>query len=631
MEAHILNKLERIENLLKLQSNTNYRGANEPKPDEALATADSVSGVDCKSWEEDMKLNIKSILGRSGSIKSKAVYAIEYEWNDQSCYEEKDRFTKNIGYSDFKHMMGDGEDYDAEQFKKFLDKIQQLNKKLETNKFDLNLRPVFETYINDLGLQGAFSIDVTNIPCNDPKKCIPVLEAEKIAGNVKYEYEKFTESLEFEGKQYKDGSFKITIKSSKEIVNPSPIYMLLKGHIIFHVLNVARLPRHPPPKDLHYGNILVDFDNYNNNASTSLDKIKVIDKFGTCTGKNCIQGLVVHKFDDKDASEDESNDMQTPTGKPQKDSIIKIFVRTPTFNGIKGIKTIPLEVKPSDSIDNVKAKIQDEEQILSSKQRLIFRDTELEDGKTLLDYKIRNKSTITLELALTHNKILENIKEIKEQRIKDLEDNKTTWAKDLAGLKIHRERYSTLQKKLETLEEERTPNAENKKLLEEAKNELKADIEETDRLIQKAKADTGKPQKEEIDRLIEGVSTVDDNLTALQKHMQTLWTMQYEFFLMERDWPSNTEPELQEAKNKLKADIEESEKLVEEAKNQLRIDIEGNARLLQKPEAPESPPRSQSWGSWLFGDDRKRSESESDLKNLQNIINKDAISTEYVF
>ena len=47
MEAHILNKLERIENLLKLQSNTNYRGANEPKPDEALATADSVSGVDC--------------------------------------------------------------------------------------------------------------------------------------------------------------------------------------------------------------------------------------------------------------------------------------------------------------------------------------------------------------------------------------------------------------------------------------------------------------------------------------------------------------------------------------------------------------------------------------------------------
>jgi len=72
---------------------------------------------------------------------------------------------------------------------------------------------------------------------------------------------------------------------------------------------------------------------------------------------------------------------------------LQVFVHLPS-----GV-VVTLDVESSDSIENVRQKLQDKTLILPEQQRLVFGVTELLDGRTVADYNLQQGDIVELEYA----------------------------------------------------------------------------------------------------------------------------------------------------------------------------------------------------------------------------------------
>lgn len=83
---------------------------------------------------------------------------------------------------------------------------------------------------------------------------------------------------------------------------------------------------------------------------------------------------------------------------------MQIFVNILTSVNALTRKTVNLEIEASDTVKNIKSKIQDKEGIPLEQQILIFAARRLKDDKRLSDYFIQNECTLYLVITMENKR-----------------------------------------------------------------------------------------------------------------------------------------------------------------------------------------------------------------------------------
>ena len=128
-------------------------------------------------------------------------------------------------------------------------------------------------------------------------------------------------------------------------------------------------------------------------------KVKIYDKEGIPPEEQRLVSAVRRLEDDRTMSDyNVQNGSLLHLVQRVSDWHVRMKIRVKMLTRQKAVETITLEVHPSDSIENVKKRIEDQEGIPSEQQHLIFADKELGDGYSLSDYNIRRGSVLLLDV-----------------------------------------------------------------------------------------------------------------------------------------------------------------------------------------------------------------------------------------